>query len=86
MENSFIESPSAAGCPPRLVSHRNRCSSEEVSRHILATAADDEEDDDEEDESVGPGDNDLEEWRQVVDDMTECKDQTEFTTSEIDEN
>ena len=67
-----VEAESQAESQLQEITNRTiRCSSEEVSRSILATAVVDDEDE-EEDESAGPGDNDLEEWRQVIDDMTEC--------------
>ena len=71
-EQNPSDEESEAESQLREITNRTiRCSSEEVSRSILATAVVDDEDE-EEDESAGPGDNDLEEWRQVIDDMTEC--------------
>lgn len=72
VEQNPSDEESEAESQLREITNRTiRCSSEEVSRSILATAVVDDEDE-EEDESAGPGDNDLEEWRQVIDDMTEC--------------
>ena len=70
-QNPSDEESEAESQLQEITNRTIRCSSEEVSRSILATAVVDDEDE-EEDESAGPGDNDLEEWRQVIDDMTEC--------------
>ncbi|KAI9563968.1 hypothetical protein GHT06_007706 [Daphnia sinensis] len=58
------ESSSSGACTEREEQSNVRCSSEEVSR-ILAVAA-------EEDENECDGNEELEEWRSVINDMTEC--------------